>query len=134
MKKNLIMMAFVLMGLNTFAQVQRKVAAINENDSMSVSNDKYDKDKPAKKTDKLKILKELNLTREQKGKLKEIRQANKSKTDHIMNDVTLTADQKKDKVKEIKKSGVIELQGILNDEQKAKMKEMIRENKDNSNR
>lgn len=51
-----------------------------------------------------------------------MQQANKSKREKIMNDEALTEDQKHYKLKEIKKEGAYNLQGILNDEQKAKMK------------
>ena len=72
----------------------------------------------------------MNLTREQKGKIKEIHQANKSNRDQIMNDATLSEDQKQEKLKAGKRANGNNLQEVLTDEQKAKLKTMRSEKKD----
>ncbi|MBC7889347.1 MAG: hypothetical protein H7Z13_15830 [Ferruginibacter sp.] len=125
MKKVLLFFAVVLIGSGSFAQVQRKVsAATNADSSASLNNEMYPMENAATKTERLKVLKELNLTKDQKGKLKEMQQVNKSRREAIMNDEGLTEVQKQDKIKEIKRAGALGLQEILTDEQKEKMKAM----------
>jgi len=132
MKKAMIFMVFGFAGFSTFAQVQRKVADTNK---IAGTEQKQNAmvNEPAsfsKKKDKLKLVKALNLTREQKKKLKEMRQANEAKKVAILNDGSLTADQKQSQLKAIKRSAAVDLQGILNEAQKKKMKEMRKERKD----
>lgn len=69
-------------------------------------------------------MKELNMTDDQKAKMKEMKEANKAKKEAIINDSKLTEDQKKQQLKDLHKAGAKDMQGVLTDEQKAKMKEM----------
>jgi len=70
------------------------------------------------------MMRELNLTKEQREKIKEIRQANQAKKEAIENDTTLTAEQKETRLRELKREMGQSMLPILNDEQKAKFKEM----------
>jgi hypothetical protein len=134
MQKIMMLLAFVFLGFGMFAQVQRKVAGTNDTYQTAVNDEKETNEGFDKKPNKRQILKELNLTREQKSRLKEIQQDNKSKRDEIMNDGSLTKDQKQDKLKEIRRAEVYDLQGILSDEQKARLKAIRKERRKNSSK
>lgn len=69
-------------------------------------------------------MKELNLTKEQKSKLKEIKQANKAKMEAVMNDTLLSEAEKKARLKSLHAQQLKNTLAILNDEQKARMKQM----------
>jgi len=131
MKKAMMFIVFCFAGFSTFAQIQRKVADTNKIAGTGQKQNAVVNDLASfsKKKDQLKMLKELNLTKEQKGKLKETRQANEAKRALILNDGSLTEDQKQAQLKAIKRSGALDLQGILNEEQKKKMKYMRKERK-----
>ncbi|MEP7145075.1 MAG: hypothetical protein ABI707_19470 [Ferruginibacter sp.] len=133
MKKIWMLLTFIFILSGAFSQVQRKSLGIN--DTNNTVNDKRDgKQDIAKKTSARKVLKELNLTKEQKLKLKEMRQDNKSKRDEIVNDASQTEDQKHEKLKAIRKAAAYNLQRILSDEQKANLKEIRKGRRSNSNR
>ena len=70
------------------------------------------------------MIKELNLTTEQKMKLKETRQALSEKKEAIENDDKLSAEQKEQRLREIKIDQARNMQTILNQEQREKMKAM----------
>ena len=130
MEKAILFMVVCFAGFSTFAQIQRKVADTNrvtENRQSGVRNDQAS---ISKKKDQLKMVKELKLTREQKGKLKEMRQANEAKRAAIMNDDSLTEAQKQAQLKAIQCAGAVDLQGILNETQKRKMKKLRKDRKD----
>lgn len=130
MEKAILFMVVCFAGFSTFAQIQRKVADTNrvtENRQSGVRNDQAS---ISKKKDQLKMVKELKLTREQKGKLKEMRQANEAKRAAIMNDDSLTEAQKQAQLKAIQCAGAVDLQGILNETQKKKMKKLRKDRKD----
>jgi len=130
MKKALFLILICFAGYSTFAQIQRKKVTDSSKIKSTGQNNEMDNAEGfSKKKDQLKIMKELNLTREQKGKLKELRQANQSKRAAVMNDASLTEDQKQTQLKAIQLSGAMGLQGILNEAQKKKMKEMRKEKK-----
>ena len=73
---------------------------------------------------KLKALKELNLTKEQKQQVKAVRQDSKAEQDAIINDTTLTEAQRKEKLKIVKGDAAKKLQGILTEEQRSKLRTM----------
>lgn len=130
MKKALLLVLICFAGFSCYAQIQRKKAA----DSSKTENNRqghkmYDAAEFSKKKDLQKILKELDLSREQKGKLKELRQASQSKRAVVRNDSSLTAAQKQIQLKRIQLFGSTGLQGILNEAQKKKMKELWKEKK-----
>jgi Spy/CpxP family protein refolding chaperone len=73
------------------------------------------------------MMRELNLTRDQRAKIKEIRQSNMAKKDAIANDDKLTQEQKDVQLRELKRAQAQSTMTILNDEQKAKIKNMREE-------
>lgn len=125
MKKltSLIIFSFII--TLSYAQVQRKAAVKNNSDSAAVSTDK----KTLSRGQKIKVAKELDLNKEQKSKLKEIRQSAKAKKDAIENDDKLSIAEKQAKLKELQREQAKSTMTILNDEQKEKMKEMRRNKK-----
>lgn len=76
------------------------------------------------KHDRRKMMSELNLTSDQKTKLKEMRMANKQKKDAIMNNSSLSETQKREQLKDLHKEHAKGLENVLTDDQKAKMKSM----------
>jgi hypothetical protein len=129
MKKVMLLLMFCITISGAFAQIQRKVVDTNNVRKTEKSDLGNDEASISKKKDQLKLVKELNLTREQKGKLREMRQENEAKRVAITNDASLTETQKQDQLKAVKRSGAVGLQGILNDTQKKKMKEVLKERK-----
>lgn len=70
------------------------------------------------------MMKQLNLSEEQKIKFKEMKAANKEKREAIRNNSKLTEAQRREQMKALKDQQKSNLEAMLNDEQKAKMKEM----------
>ncbi len=66
----------------------------------------------------------LNLTQDQKDKLKQYREDNMKKMEEIRNNSSLSEDQKQEKMKALREEGRKNTESILTDEQKKKMKEM----------
>ncbi len=116
MKKIILLLftCFTLAAVN--AQTQRKKAPVAATDSSTVTT-------PAKtRGEKRAMMKDLNLTREQKGRLKEMHRANKDKIANVENDDTLSETAKKEKLKVLKKEQLAATLSLLNDEQEAKLK------------
>ena len=112
----------------SFAQVQReKTATKQSSDSLTKTMETNQADKVTKRQ----MIRDLNLTREQKGKLKEIKQANKTKKDEVLNNDKLTQKEKDAKLKALHQEHVKSTLSVLNDEQKAKMKKMSMEKQKN---
>ncbi len=127
MKAPGLILALLLSSIISFAQIERKPAPAKPADSVA-------NDKPAGQMDKANrrdLLKDLDLSREQKIKLKEIRQANKTKKEAIENNSQLPEDEKKKQLRELQKEQAKSIQAILTDEQKekfrAKRREMMQE-------
>lgn len=76
-----------------------------------------------------KFAQELNLTPEQQADLKSIRENEKQQAQAIKNDSSLTADQKKAKFKELRKSGHEQMMAKLTPDQQKKFKEMRKEHR-----
>lgn len=73
--------------------------------------------------EKGKMMEQLNLSADQKTQMKAMRQDMKQQRDAIQNDASLTADQKKEKMKELHKTQSEKMDAILTPDQQAKMKE-----------
>ncbi len=69
------------------------------------------------------MMSNLNLTKDQKAKMKEMRSDAKSKREAIQNDQSLTPEQKKQKLAELRKSDKENMNSILTKDQKEKMKQ-----------
>lgn len=70
------------------------------------------------------MMNELNLTADQKTQMKTVHQDMKQQREAIMNDQSLTSDQKKEKMKDLRKSQSEKVNTILSPDQQSKMKEM----------
>ena len=128
MKKISILLLFAGSISLSFAQVQRtKTASKQSSDSLSATME-------TKQTGKLKkrqMMRELDLTKEQTGKLKEIKQANKAKTEEVLNNDKLTQEEKDAKLKTLHQQQAKNTLTVLNDEQKDKIKKMRTEKRKN---
>lgn len=108
----------VLFGsLSSTAQIERKTESIKTDSA----NNAQVENKKNKQTQKDR-LEELDLTKEQKGKLKEIRQSGKAAKDAIENNSTLSETEKKKQLRNLKMEQAQKVQDILTEEQKAKFK------------
>jgi len=74
-----------------------------------------------------KFAQKLNLTQDQQAEIKSIRENMKQQAQAIKNDSSLTADQKKAKFKDLRKSTNEQMMAKLNPDQQAKFKEMQKE-------
>ena len=115
MKTYIISITFLLGSLYSSAQIQRDVVAKVDTISFS-SSDKNKNDKMSRKE----RFKELDLTREQKVKMKEIMQSGKASKDAIENNAQLSEPEKKKQLRELQKKQLLKIQSILTEEQKAK--------------
>ncbi len=73
----------------------------------------------------------LNLTADQKAQMKTMREDAKQQREAIQNDATLTADQKKAKMKELHKTQSDKMNSILTPEQQATWKANMQQMKQN---
>jgi hypothetical protein len=122
MKKIILFLfaSIVLFAAN--AQTQRKKEKIATDSTLTTT--------PAKtRGQKKEMMKELNLSKEQKIKLRNLKRDNKTKMDAINNDAALTETDKKAKLKELKKQQLAATMSVLNEEQKAKLKQLRKEKK-----
>ncbi|GEM_PF-2919667 len=125
MKEITAFLAFNLLVLCTYAQVQRKTLP-NADSVKSGIHDSRDnkirKNELDKKGSKQERLKELDLTFAQKRKMRDLQLANKSKRVAIENDPLLSESQKKERLKELQKEGLNNLKQVLSDEQMEKLR------------
>lgn len=129
MKKITAFLGFSLLVLCTLAQVQRKAISSADSGRTAGSDSKNSRNESGKKEGRGNIFKELNLTADQKRKTREIQLANKAKKEVVLNNASLSDDQKKEKLKEIQQDSLNNLQQVLSDEQMGKLKALRREKK-----
>lgn len=118
MKKIATALLMLCLANISFGQIRRNVPVNNNADSTQ---------KISKKT----MMDELGLTKDQRAQLKQIQQSRKAQKDAIANNDSLTTDQKKLQLKELHKQTIKDINAILTDEQREKLKAMRQENKDN---
>lgn len=109
----LVAIAGLFFAANSNAQVKRDVQR-----SQKMQSDSSHHFRKGKMAD------QLNLTADQKSQVKTLRQDMKQQRDGIMNDQSLTADQKKQKMKDLRKAQSEKMNTILTPDQQAKMKEL----------
>ena len=117
MKITCIVLSLSLTALSASAQIERKPVIIKTDSAQTATND-IQVDKQSRKE----RFRELNLTREQKGKMKEIVQANKAAKESIENNTQLSDQDKKKQMRELQKAQVQKIQAILTPEQLEKFK------------
>lgn len=74
-----------------------------------------------------KMYDDLNLSSDQKDKLKVLKEEQRAKFEEIKNDASLNDDQRKEKMMELRKARKEKMDSILTDEQKAKLKAKMKE-------
>lgn len=123
MKTPLFIGWFLLISFISFSQVERKPAPARQPDSVAPNQASVKTDKASRKD----LMRDLDLTRDQKIKLKEIRENGKAKKEAIENNSQLTEPEKKTRLWELQKEQAKSIQAILTDEQKEKFKAKRRE-------
>ena len=118
MKISLLAFVLSLVTLSASAQIERKPVLAAKLDSTQTTTTANKIDKQSRKE----RMRELDLTREQKGKMKEIMQANKAAKDAIENNTRLSEADRKKQMRELQKSMVQKIQAILTPEQMEKFK------------
>jgi Spy/CpxP family protein refolding chaperone len=117
MKITCIVLSLSFAALTTSAQIERKPVVVKADSTQTAGNDTK-----ADKQSRKERFRELDLTREQKGKLKEIMQANKAAKEAIENNTQLSDQDKKKQMRELQKAQVQKIQAILTPEQFEKFK------------
>lgn len=113
MKLTGIVLVFLLSAGTASAQIERKPVVKADSAETSTKADKQSRKER---------FRELDLTREQMGKLKEIGRANKAAKDAIGNNESLTEADKKKQIRELQKAQLEKIQAILTPEQFEKFK------------
>ena len=118
MKKAILLAsATFLFAVYSQAQVQRPVSPTQQVQSDPAGHGK--------------MKNELNLSKDQKVQMKALHQENKQQMEAIKNDASLTPDQKKEKMKELRKSQSAKINSILTPDQQAKRKEIMEQRRQN---
>lgn len=117
MKYTVILFSFLLFSVFASAQIERK-PAISKADSASTTSSSGKMNKQSKKD----RIKDLDLTKEQKMKMREIKQSGKSTKESIENNTSLSEEDKKEQLRALQIEQAQKIQEILTDEQKAKFK------------
>lgn len=119
MKKIIVIaIATLFFGINADAQVRRNVNA-----DQKVQSDSVKRNHDGKK------MEDMNLTPEQKSKMKELRASNKSAMEAIKNDANLTQEQKKEKMQDLHQSQKESMGKMLTEDQKSKLREAQKKGK-----
>ena len=106
-----------LFTMTASAQIERKTVVIKPDSTQaSVSDNKVDKQTRKER------FKELDLTKEQNGKMKEIMQSGKAAKEAIENNTQLSEDDKKKQLRELQKGQAQKVQVVLTPEQREKFK------------
>jgi Spy/CpxP family protein refolding chaperone len=122
MKKLFIgLLAVSLFSFNGNAQIKRDVT---QSQKMRSDTSRHFK--------KGQMMNDLNLTADQKAKMKEIQQSGKEQRDAIRNDASLTQEQKMAKMKDLRKSQSEKVNSILTPDQRAKRKASMEKMRSNS--
>ena len=125
MKKWGVALFISFITLGCFAQVQRNVASKKDSAVIKVKDETSDGENGlSERENNREILRSLNLTKEQRQKLKEIHQANRAKKEIIENNDQLSESQKKNQLKELHKEAAINMKNLLSEDQLNKIKEL----------
>lgn len=123
MKIPVIAFILSLVTISASAQIERKPVVVKPDSAQTMSSEtKVDKQSRKER------FKELDLTREQKSKLKEIMQSGKAAKDAIENDTKLSDEEKKKQKRALQKAQMLKIQAILTPEQLGKFKASKQDN------
>ena len=125
MKKMIAVTALCLITFASFAQIQRQKKEVAKPDSSAGAAVQTKDEGPGRKE----MMKELDLSKEQKLKIKAFRQDAKAKKDAIENDTTLKPEEKQARLKELRKELEQNTISVLSREQKMKLLKMRSEKK-----
>ena len=114
MKKIMLALLSLIISFAGFSQVKKDRSKMSDSTKQSI--------KEVMKTKKGKKMAELNLSREQKKQVKEIKQNDDAAKNAILNDAALSEEQKKEKLKELRKARQEKIKTMLTPEQKEKLK------------
>lgn len=117
MKILLITVILSLVTIPVSSQIERKPVVVQQDSAHTTASDAR-VDRQGRK-DRLKA---LDLTLEQKRKMKEIMQSNKAAKAAIENNGQLSAQEKKKQLRELQQSQMIKVQAVLTPEQHKKFK------------
>jgi hypothetical protein len=117
MKKIIIILSMLCVVNISFAQIRRDVPENTTTDS-------------TQKISRKEMMDELGLSKDQRVQWKQIQQNNKAQKESIMNNDSLTTEQKKIMLKDLHKQTNNDIDAILSDEQREKMKEIKQEMRD----
>jgi Spy/CpxP family protein refolding chaperone len=123
MKLLLLVLLPLINTISASAQIERKPVDIKTGSAIAI----YDENTVDKQSRKDR-LKDLDLTKEQLSKLKEIREANKPAKDAIENNTQLSETERKKQLHALQKDQAQKVQAILTKEQIAKFKAGIQNN------
>lgn len=118
-----LILALIMISIVSTAQIERKPVPAKLQDSVTTGPARKD----AGKTRMKDILNDLDLTKEQRIKLKEIRQSAMAKKEAIENNSQLSEKEKKMQLRALQKEQAQSVQAILTDEQKEKFKAKLQE-------
>jgi Spy/CpxP family protein refolding chaperone len=128
MKKITIVLALSFSTVISFAQVQRNAPLPGDNNYKPDSTTLTPTQKPGLKEQ----MEALNLSKDQKIQIRDIRQNSKTAKEDIMANDSLTTDQKQMKLKELHKQTAKSIDAILTDDQRVKMQAIREQMKNNS--
>ncbi len=128
MKKVFVLFVAILaFTAHSFAQSATQTETQNAAKTERIRTHKEGKGKHAGAMD---MQKELNLTTDQSNRMKDIGNSYKGKMKALRTDNTLSKEQKKAQMADIKKSHDAEIKGVLNADQYTKMTEMKKQRRD----
>ncbi|MBC7508545.1 MAG: hypothetical protein H7320_07320 [Ferruginibacter sp.] len=111
------------------AQIERKATAKKELPAAAQNQEQPAKNEVGMKIKNKRLLQSLDLSKEERQKLKSIRRENREKKEAIENSDGLTAAERQQQLKLMHKGAADNIRNILTDEQKAKMKALRKEKK-----
>ncbi|MEO7307231.1 MAG: hypothetical protein ABIR78_12605 [Ferruginibacter sp.] len=117
MKSSIVLLAILLTTVTASAQIERKPVVIRA-DSVQAVDPNNNVDKQTRKE----RFKELDLTKEQRGKMKEIMQSGKAAKETIENNAALSEDDRKKQLRNLQREQGQKIQAILTPEQREKFK------------
>lgn len=118
MKKIISICLLILISRSSFAQIQRKTGT-HKTDSATTEIAPVNESESGRG-----IFRDLDLTKEQRGKLRAFNQSMKSDKETIENNTTLSESQKKEKLRTLRKEMAVKIESILTNEQKIKFREL----------
>lgn len=117
MKITTFLFTLLLTSFFASAQIERKPAVVRSDSSASASSgNQMNKQGPKNR------MKDLNLTKEQRSKMKEIRQSGQAAKEAIESNTNLSEAEKKKQMRALQKEQAQKMQDILTVEQREKFK------------